>query len=174
MKIDLQRLSAGVHEFEFEPDIRSLQFGDINGEVKKVVVRSVVCKTDEGTTVTNNVEATVDFECDKCLSPFTSAVCESFDVYYTTDKEIADNDDEDVVRYLSSRTREIDLTEGLHANLRLAFPMKITCSEQCKGLCSQCGGNLNIETCDCRQEGVDPRWEGLKKLLDQDSESRKN
>jgi uncharacterized protein len=174
MKIDLQRLSDGVNEFKFEPDIRSFRYDDIHGDVRKVVVESTVYKADDSTSVNSHVEAIVDFECDKCLSLFTSIVQEDFVIYYTSDKETADNDDEDVVRYLSSTAREIDLTEGLHTNLRLAFPMRIVCIEACKGLCSQCGCNLNAEACDCKHDNIDPRWEGLKKLLNQGSDSGRN
>ncbi len=39
------------------------------------------------------------------------------------------------------------------------------CGPDCRGLCPQCGGNLNEKTCDCPADGdVDPRWAALSKL----------
>jgi uncharacterized protein len=44
------------------------------------------------------------------------------------------------------------------------------CREDCKGICPQCGKNLNLGPCDCKVENVDPRLEILKQLLDTDSQ----
>jgi len=45
------------------------------------------------------------------------------------------------------------------------LPMKPLCKQDCKGLCSQCGVNLNIETCQCSVQWEDPRLAGLKALI---------
>ena len=45
----------------------------------------------------------------------------------------------------------------------LASPVKLICREDCKGLCPQCGTNLNNATCNCQQPG-DPRWAALGEL----------
>ena len=47
----------------------------------------------------------------------------------------------------------------------LALPMKPLCREDCKGLCPQCGTNLNTGTCECRPEWEDPRLAALKALI---------
>ncbi|NIR65724.1 MAG: DUF177 domain-containing protein, partial [Aliifodinibius sp.] len=44
--------------------------------------------------------------------------------------------------------------------------MSPICTPDCKGFCPICGENLNLKTCDCQVETVDPRLEPLKKLLD--------
>lgn len=57
----------------------------------------------------------------------------------------------------------VDIDKPLADNIILALPMKIICSEDCKGLCKTCGTNLNIKNCDCdEREIVDPRMEILK------------
>lgn len=38
------------------------------------------------------------------------------------------------------------------------------CAEACKGLCPDCGGNLNLKDCHCSEEYIDPRLEALKKF----------
>lgn len=42
-----------------------------------------------------------------------------------------------------------------------AYPL---CTEDCKGLCSGCGANLNVEKCSCETKGSDPRWAPLAGL----------
>ena len=52
----------------------------------------------------------------------------------------------------------------------LHTPMKIVCSEKCKGLCTHCGSNLNITQCNCSENEIDPRFESLKSLFSKDKE----
>lgn len=58
----------------------------------------------------------------------------------------------------------LDLAEHLREDILLTFPTFPQCSADCKGLCALCGNNLNKQSCDCRREIVDPRWEGLDQL----------
>jgi uncharacterized protein len=59
---------------------------------------------------------------------------------------------------------EIDLTPLFRDQVVLAVPYAPLCSEDCKGLCPQCGADRNLETCDCKPP-VDPRWAGLQQHL---------
>lgn len=59
---------------------------------------------------------------------------------------------------------EIDLSDLIHEQIVLAFPMKPLCREECLGLCPQCGADLNTEPCQCGESKPDPRWEPLLKL----------
>ena len=42
------------------------------------------------------------------------------------------------------------------------------CSEDCKGLCPQCGADLNVEECGCNNENIDPRWSTLIDIMNKD------
>ena len=59
---------------------------------------------------------------------------------------------------------QIDLNEMMREQFYLALPMKPLCREDCKGLCPQCGTNLNTGTCDCAPVWEDPRLAALKQL----------
>jgi uncharacterized protein len=62
------------------------------------------------------------------------------------------------------RDDQIDLNELLREQFYLALPMKPLCRDDCAGLCSQCGTNLNIGTCQCSSQWEDPRLAPLKEL----------
>ena len=62
------------------------------------------------------------------------------------------------------RNDAIDLNELLREQFYLALPMKPLCGEACRGLCAQCGTNLNAGTCDCQPVWDDPRLSVLKGL----------
>ena len=58
----------------------------------------------------------------------------------------------------------IDLREMITEQIHLSLPVKPLCEENCRGLCSRCGVDLNKETCSCADGETDPRWEALKQL----------
>lgn len=70
--------------------------------------------------------------------------------------------DEDLDLY-GYEGEEIDLAPMLREQLVLAVPFAPLCTEACKGLCPQCGGDRNQEACDCEPPG-DPRLAALKNL----------
>lgn len=60
---------------------------------------------------------------------------------------------------------EIDLQEILKEHMVLALPLRFLCREDCKGLCPNCGTNLNQKTCTCSsRNAADSRWEIFKHL----------
>ena len=66
----------------------------------------------------------------------------------------------------------IDLLELAREQIILSLPEKPLCDEECKGLCTSCGADLNEETCTCEPEPADPRMAVLAGLkLDDDSSS---
>ena len=67
----------------------------------------------------------------------------------------------------------IDLAPLVHDAVFLELPLTPLCRETCRGLCVQCGIDLNDDTCECPAP-VDPRWAKLTELrFDEDSsESR--
>ncbi len=65
--------------------------------------------------------------------------------------------------------KELSFGDAIHSSVVLNIPFKLKCNKTCKGLCKFCGTNLNNSTCDC-QPPVDPRFEGLLSLLQENKE----
>ena len=59
----------------------------------------------------------------------------------------------------------LNLDEALREQILLNLPMRPLCKPDCRGLCPECGHNLNEGPCDCIREAIDPRLEKLKELL---------
>ncbi len=55
----------------------------------------------------------------------------------------------------------VDLFPVIVETVLVSLPMKVLCHEECKGICSACGQNLNEKSCDCDLEYTDPRLEKL-------------
>ena len=110
--------------------------------------------------------ADVTLECARCLKHFKETLMNGTDFIAgpakpESQKEI---DDEDHVYY--DHELRADLWEIIRQTVILAVSLKPLCSEDCRGLCPQCGTNLNQKKCKCTVSKVDPRLEPLKKLLE--------
>jgi uncharacterized protein len=60
--------------------------------------------------------------------------------------------------------RTIDLDPIVREQVLLALPVSVLCREDCKGLCAQCGQNLNEAECGCERKVVDPRLAVLRTI----------
>jgi len=116
------------------------------------------------------VQTTVELTCSRCLEGFPLVVDEAFDVLFLPHteprgaEERAVEEDDLSTAYFSDNV--IDLGQLMQEQCYLAVPMKPLCSEMCRGLCPECGINLNTGSCNCRQTWVDPRLavlQGLRK-----------
>ncbi len=107
----------------------------------------------EGVLVTGEVTAGLTLECARCLKDFEShigmEVCELFATGEAPD---------DAYRI---RGEELDLEPLLRDVLGLGLPFNPLCRPDCKGLCAQCGKDLNTGPCDCTTDERDPRWAAL-------------
>lgn len=95
------------------------------------------------------LDTTVEIPCDRCLEPVRVPLHV-----------------EDVCHYLEDiESLSIDLTEELREDMLLALPQVCLCDTDCRGLCPQCGQNLNEHECSCKAaEDDDSPWSGLDAL----------
>ncbi len=125
--------------------------------------------------VHGSLTTTLELECGRCLEPFVLPVASAFDLRYLPaeanqgegEHEIAD-EDLDAVYY---RDGSLDVIDLLREQFQLVLPMKPLCTEECKGLCPECGTNLNRTQCGCTPKWEDPRLAALKGLLQPDKEN---
>lgn len=104
----------------------------------------------EGILATGMLEARVEGTCDRCLDVATFDVAGEVDEYFLfhePDPEML-GDDEDAIDFsLVGPDRTIDLTDALSSALIMETPFVVLCREDCKGLCPECGANLNEIDC---------------------------
>lgn len=121
---------------------------------------------------TLSVKASVRFalvgECCRCTGCAEENVKADFDfliqhMVATLEELEAMEEDEDVV-IVDPGKHELDLTGRIREAAVLELPMRVYCRHDCRGLCPQCGQNLNGGECQCVELKVDPRWEALAKL----------
>ena len=112
------------------------------------------------------VNANVGFDCDRCLKPLAIPVEQSFDLIYIPPLKAGDERElgEDDLSTGFYQGDAIDLDDVVREQVELALPMARLCSEACKGLCPDCGVNLNEARCGCQDNRTDERWTALQEL----------
>ena len=160
-------LEYTIHEdiVQFDEDLKVI--GPIDGHVR-------IRRTNQGLLVDGWVDLTLELTFTRCLKTFEQLTHVPFmeQFYPTVDivtgLALPPIDEEDI--FPIDDHHLVDLTEAIRQNVLTAIPMATLCREDCAGLCSQCGHDLNLGPCDCKPE-VDSRFSVLEKLLQNGSES---
>jgi uncharacterized protein len=127
---------------------------------------AIISRTTEGLLVQVKGQAWTDMECVLCLDGFTQQLQFDFVEMYT----FPSHADEDTELILPDDLH-IDLLPLLREYLNLDIPINPICSPDCKGLCPICGEKLADSNCSHEEEDVDPRFDVLKSLLDDEAPS---
>ncbi len=174
MQLDLTRYRQPLGHFTrtFDPaDVA--QEGDAYRIVAPVVLDFDIHKDKEKFRLEGTVKTELELSCSRCLEPFRMPVDAPFDLRFLPASEMATEEERELhdedVETSYYRDDQIDLNELMREQFYLALPMKPLCREDCKGLCPQCGTNLNTGTCDCSTEWVDPRLAALRNLKTRES-----
>jgi uncharacterized protein len=169
MLLDLTRYRRPLETFQrtFKPEEIEQQ-DDAYRVVAPVELSFDIHKDKDKFRLVGSVRSELELACSRCLEPFRLAVDAPFDIRYhpfseaSTDSEREVEEEDLETSYY--RDDQIDLTELLREQFYLALPMKPLCREDCKGLCPQCGTNLNAGSCNCEPTWVDPRLAALREL----------
>jgi uncharacterized protein len=170
MQLDLTRYRQPLNHFSrtFQPDEVG-QEGDAYRIVAPVHLDFELHKDKDKFRLVGKAQTELELLCSRCLEPFRMPVDSSFDLRFLPATEMAADDEREVqeedLETSYYRDDQIDLNELLREQFYLALPMKPLCREDCKGLCAQCGTNLNTGTCACAARWEDPRLAPLKGLI---------
>ncbi|MEE1012853.1 MAG: DUF177 domain-containing protein [Clostridia bacterium] len=108
-------------------------------------------------------KAKLALTCDRCAEDFNTEI--SFEIRERFKKEDSDGTIETNPDIVILEGNTLDLDELVYDAVVLNLPTKVLCSEDCKGLCLNCGQNLNRGTCGCDNRPTDPRFDVLDQLL---------
>jgi uncharacterized protein len=179
MFIEIRELELHPVDFQEEippdvldlgPDFRQLNSVKAGGRAQLVEEHHGKHQTIKDIRVDGKLAVELEADCARCLEPVVVDVKHSFDLLYRPLGADAGREELSV----TSAEAEISYYQGegllledvLREQILLAVPLRGICREDCKGLCAQCGANLNFQQCSCAEPIEDPRWSGLKDLRD--------
>ena len=157
----IDRPGASV-PFSVSVDLSDLCYGVSYPVSEPVLAEGNVRNTAGVLVMQGSIATTIHGICDRCASEFHRKVKFPIDVVLVTKLESEENEDEWVFPLEGDSA---DLDDIVRTVFVLNLDSKLLCKEDCKGLCPQCGKNLNDGPCNCRKE-LDPRFAALKQLLE--------
>jgi uncharacterized protein len=125
-------------------------------------------KAGRSVMITGKVEATLRFQCVRCLKEFSYPLSTTFELTLHPLKDAPSEEETE----LESEELESNFFEGGEIHLSeiaceqifLEIPYQPVCQEGCKGLCPVCGKDLNLSSCGCVKEEPASVFSALKKL----------
>ena len=173
MKLDLRPLLAGdrllTFDYELVPDIdpqdtSSFLYGvsfpspmKVKGDI-----------TNTAGYMRMRLTMTLDYQssCARCLVPLSGSFSLNLEKTVAPRNLLSDLDEDKLDDYAIIEDGFLDMDEQLLNQLEMEFPYRFLCKDDCLGLCSRCGINLNEGSCDCMKKEIDPRLAPLQKILD--------
>lgn len=135
--------------------------------ISPVRIAGDVSRVEGGHTLNARLTWKGKLECSRCLAPYPFANEEEFRLLLYPRKPIDASDlslgREDLDTYFYDDPM-VPVSPIAEERIQLAVPMKPLCREECRGLCPQCGSDLNVSECDCVVDTIDPRWRALQLL----------
>ena len=178
MRLDLSKLHGKREHFErtFQPSVFDPQDDDYR-VATPVELSLDVEKAGLGLfLITGRAVTRLQLECGRCLEEIEVPVAARFELRYVPEEQGAASAPEheikdDDLTTAFYREDTLDVIEMLREQFLLALPMKPLCAESCRGLCPECGANLNRTECGCQPTWEDPRLAPLKGLLNREKEN---
>lgn len=153
--------------------VGSMRVVDVSGEEELGVHGKVqLVRTDCSILVRGRLATEVETTCSRCAASITCPVTfeieeeffPSIDVVSGVPVPVPDDPD-DPDAFTIDEGHILDMHEAVRQYALLALPIKRLCQAQCRGLCPECGHNLNEGQCSCARQAHDERWAKLGQLI---------
>jgi DUF177 domain-containing protein len=153
---ELLEAPGSPRSITFDAPVPELRTGlvDVPREVHLELTLQVL---DGGVIVHGRFSGESTCECRRCLKPvMVPFSLEASQVY----RPAGDVWEEGYV----VKDSTVDIEPMARDTIALSLPTNPLCTDDCAGLCSRCGSDLNEGPCGCPEEVADPRWSALREL----------
>ncbi|MDC7287072.1 DUF177 domain-containing protein [Blautia schinkii] len=149
---------------EFEMDAITFQPGTFPVLAKEPVELTITNTGNRVLELVGTGSITVGVPCDRCLEEvpvdIPLQIKRKLDMKLTDEERVNDLDES---IYLTGM--DLDVDQLVYLEVLMSWPLKVLCKEDCKGICSQCGKNLNNGPCGCVEEPKDPRMAAISDIF---------
>jgi uncharacterized protein len=167
MRIELDKLEDLGGRFAEKVDSLSLDEGDVR-LLGPAEVRGRIQRSGKEVELRGELHATVEVPCGRCLKPVEFPLDGKFDERFASEVGWRGEEQHELraedLNLAVFDGAVLDLGDLIREEILLALPGHVLCREDCKGLCPQCGADLNAGVCKCESKEIDSRWQALKDL----------
>jgi uncharacterized protein len=151
LKIHLPTYLPGIHAIEESLEPVSLDL-DTERFSEQITAKLMLDRHDPYLQFQFDLRTFIFLDCDRCAESYREELHAQTGMMYVLGHHAKAIDADDPgITYLPAGTMDLDLTTDLRDFLLLALPSKFLCKEDCRGLCADCGANLNLQSCQCQQ-----------------------
>ena len=135
MKVDIAKINDTILRLEEvvpakdwgmdSPDVKFVDDIRLSGEFSRI---------DKEILVNADIVLDREITCSRCLKHCKQTIKQNFKKSYDS----------------SILSEDLDIDGDLREEILVNFPMKVLCKDDCKGLCSVCGADLNLNECKCK------------------------
>lgn len=165
MKIIVNEIPSDGLELKISEEVR---FGSVKAVSPYEAIIRVIKKGND-VFLNGLVKCSIELQCSRCLSSFSLTINSPLDIVFRPVNELTEEgcyelqkDELDLGFY---RDNLLDIDDIVNEQLALDIPMKPLCAIACKGICPECGADLNKAQCGCNLSGLDKRFKILEKLI---------
>lgn len=168
--VEFKGLKEGLHEFEYEIGDKFFEHFDQDlVSIGKLDVKVDLEKRNTFLKLYFNIKGWVELTCDRCLDVYRQKIKQKSELLVKFDENNYEDDDE--VIWLLPEEHKINLAQLIYEYIVLGIPMKHVHPDKKNGE-SGCNPEM-IERIDNQspqeeeeneEKEIDPRWEALKKL----------
>lgn len=142
-------------------DLKPLYFdGEKIEAVEALTVVGNITSIGDVLTLRASIKTKLDLKCSRCLEAFIYPIDIEIEERFTNNNE--HQNDEEII-FVDGNI--LDITEIVENVIISTLPIKRLCTDNCRGLCYQCGKNLNEGSCNCNTNDVDLRLAKLQELF---------
>ena len=118
--------------------------------------------------IEGRMELTFAMNCDRCLKPVSQKITLDFTRQVFGPDEYNEDTEDDEQNFMEGYQLNVD--DLIKNECFMNLPVKVLCKPDCKGICMQCGKDLNAGECDCDTFVPDPRMARIKDIFDANKE----
>ncbi len=155
MNVDIEMQTYSLQGIEYEFISKSpveLHLSQVSPKIVKLI---------------GHIALELSVPCSRCLEPVSVPFDINLDYRYVISDEggASLEDDDEPINYINGY--ELDVDGLVSEEVMIGFPMKVLCFDECKGICTVCGANLNRGECGCDRTVLDPRMSIIRDLFRQ-------
>lgn len=142
------------------------EFGMDYTITKPLKMTLFVQPADEGVLLRGKLEGAVAAPCNRCAETANITIHSMIDEYEEIPHAPGSSADMEpsALIVFENNSPMLSLADVAWEQFMLAIPANPLCQEDCKGICPECGTNLNTGSCECKRENIDPRLAPLASL----------
>jgi uncharacterized protein len=139
-----------------------------NREPEPVTGTVELLRTKMGVLVRAHLKLEERETCSRCLKPLRETLALDFEEEFqqTVDARggLLPGERPDTDAFVVNDQHILDITEAVRQYREASAAIAPLCSEDCKGICPDCGADLNAQECRCDKGPIDSRWADLAGL----------